>query len=154
MIDEIDKAEPDVPNDLLEVIGSQMFRVLETGTSISLKKKKLNAAKDYPLIVITTNQERELPPAFIRRCIVYRFTAANETQLKEIAKSTLRNTANIDLLCSEVLSLYSVNDLPQVAEFLDTLIAAAALMEQPEWSMEKLKEIVKLTIDKKTQLMY
>ena len=63
LLDEIDKAEPDVPNDLLVVLDQREFTVRETGTTVK-------APEDLQvLIVITTNGERDLPPAFMRRCI-------------------------------------------------------------------------------------
>lgn len=64
LIDEIDKADADVPNSLLDVLGNRSFRVALTGEVIHA------ASGEMPLIVITTNEERELPPAFVRRCLV------------------------------------------------------------------------------------
>jgi MoxR-like ATPase len=58
LIDEIDKADPDVPNDLLEPFGAKSFTVRETGEQIA-------ATRDV-LLILTTNGERELPPAFLR----------------------------------------------------------------------------------------
>lgn len=151
LIDEIDKAEPDVPNNLLEVIGAQQFRVTETGTDVKLNKQQLTKASDFPLMVITTNQERELPPAFIRRCIVYRFGQPTKKQLTSIAMQTLPGK-NTPKLLKALFKLYPENELPQVAEFLDTLLAATTLIEQPGWNISMLEQIAKLTIDKQSQL--
>jgi MoxR-like ATPase len=63
LIDEIDKAESDVPNGLLEVLGSLRFTPYATSEPIV-------ASSPAPLIVITTNRERTLPSAFVRRCLV------------------------------------------------------------------------------------
>src|SRR5687767_783409 len=63
LIDEIDKADPDVPNNLLVPLGSLQFRVEETGALVETD------AKRAPLVFITTNDERELPAAFLRRCV-------------------------------------------------------------------------------------
>ncbi|EGV30972.1 ATPase associated with various cellular activities AAA_5 [Thiorhodococcus drewsii AZ1] len=63
LIDEIDKAEADVPNGLLEALGAGCFQ--PQGWS-----KKVTAVGRAPLVVITTNEERALPDAFIRRCLV------------------------------------------------------------------------------------
>ncbi len=63
LIDEIDKAESDVPNGLLEALGSQRFTPFGSSTPIA-------ASGIPPLVIITTNEERTLPPAFIRRCLV------------------------------------------------------------------------------------
>jgi MoxR-like ATPase len=65
LIDEIDKADADIPNALLEVLGNRSFTVPP------LNNRAIQAHPErFPLIVITTNEERELPPAFIRRCVV------------------------------------------------------------------------------------
>lgn len=77
LIDEIDKADPDVPNDLLEVFGLNRFIVDELDRPIERTIPKPDENSSSPnhfgslLIVITTNQERDLPPAFIRRCVVH-----------------------------------------------------------------------------------
>jgi len=63
LIDEIDKADADVPNALLEVLGNRSFHVPRSDEIIECKGR-------MPLMIITTNEERELPPAFVRRCAV------------------------------------------------------------------------------------
>lgn len=65
LLDEIDKAESDVPNGLLESLGSQGFRV----PKLNLTVTKSNQLRP-PLVILTSNGERELPAAFLRRCIV------------------------------------------------------------------------------------
>jgi MoxR-like ATPase len=65
LIDEIDKAESDVPNGLLEALGYREFTPLGRDEPI-----KLASDVQPPLIVITTNEERVLPDAFVRRCFV------------------------------------------------------------------------------------
>ena len=77
LIDEIDKADPDVPNNLLVPIGSLEFNVAEIGVTVK--------ADEPPLVVITTNDERELPNAFVRRCVVITITAPSRARLNEIA---------------------------------------------------------------------
>lgn len=64
LIDEIDKADSDLPNSLLEVLAQRSFHVEPVAELIGGPEGKL------PLIVITTNEERDLPAAFLRRCIV------------------------------------------------------------------------------------
>ena len=64
LIDEIDKADADVPNALLDVLGNNRFEDEWTHTPVAPKSGEM------PLIVITTNEERELPAAFVRRCLV------------------------------------------------------------------------------------
>lgn len=65
LIDEIDKADSDVPNSLLESLGNSGFQVPLAGRGVALPEKAVN-----PLVIITTNEERELPAAFVRRCLV------------------------------------------------------------------------------------
>jgi MoxR-like ATPase len=66
LLDEIDKGDTDVPNSLLEVLGQRSFRVEEV-PAMSTPSLPDGA---MPLIVVTTNEERELPAAFVRRCVV------------------------------------------------------------------------------------
>ncbi|MCP4118944.1 MAG: MoxR family ATPase [Desulfobacteraceae bacterium] len=65
LIDEIDKADADLPNGLLETLGNGAFTVPYLDQPV-----KLGANVPPPLVVITTNEERELPSAFVRRCLV------------------------------------------------------------------------------------
>lgn len=64
LLDEIDKADSELPNSLLEVLANTGFRLPWNGTEI----RSSNEVR--PLIMITTNEDRELPPAFVRRCLV------------------------------------------------------------------------------------
>lgn len=66
LIDEIDKADPDLPNALLEVLANLGFREPYGGADIAC------TGATRPLVIITTNEERELPHAFLRRCLVHR----------------------------------------------------------------------------------
>ena len=63
LIDEIDKADIEFPNDLLQELDRMAFHVYETGETI--------AARERPVVVITSNNEKELPDAFLRRCFFH-----------------------------------------------------------------------------------
>ena len=63
LIDEVDKADIEFPNDLLLELDEMRFTVVETGDEV--------AAKQRPLVIITSNNEKELPDAFLRRCIFH-----------------------------------------------------------------------------------
>ena len=65
LIDEIDKADADLPNGLLEILGNGSFSVPYVTQAIGTDPQATP-----PLVIITTNEERELPPAFVRRCLV------------------------------------------------------------------------------------
>lgn len=81
LIDEIDKADPDVPNSLLVPLAGRYFTITD------LSEAKVVEERSVPpcLIVITSNEERELPPAFERRCVVYRLDDHDDRTLRDIA---------------------------------------------------------------------
>lgn len=81
LLDEIDKADPDVPNNLLVPIGSLQFSFTDTGG----QSVTVNGRKSPPLIFITTNDERELPNAFLRRCVILKLRAPGQKRLVSIA---------------------------------------------------------------------
>ena len=63
LIDEIDKADIEFPNDLLQELDRMEFHVYETGETVS--------AQHRPIVIITSNNEKELPDAFLRRCFFH-----------------------------------------------------------------------------------
>jgi len=78
LIDEIDKADRDFPNDLLLAIEDKAFRIKEID-------REIKAHDDAPpIIIITSNQEKRLPDAFLRRCLYYYIEFPGENQLKTI----------------------------------------------------------------------
>ena len=77
LLDEIDKAEPDLPNDLLDPLDKGLFEVPQG--------PKVEALGHQCLVVITTNGERELPPAFLRRCIRLHLKEPDKKRFLEIA---------------------------------------------------------------------
>jgi len=79
LIDEIDKADIDFPNDLLLELDEKRFSVPETGENIETRYP--------PLIFITSNDEKELPEAFLRRCLFMYIQFPREDQLKEIIRA-------------------------------------------------------------------
>ncbi|MCA2667494.1 MAG: MoxR family ATPase [Microcystis sp. M114S2] len=78
LIDEIDKADRDFPNDLLLAIESRRFFIKETGYLIQANDQA------FPLIIITSNQEKNLPNAFLRRCIYHYIELPNQERLRKI----------------------------------------------------------------------
>ncbi len=87
LIDEIDKADPDVPNGLLVPLGSTEFLV--TPIRLLVREQPSGDGLPHHLIVITTNEERELPPAFLRRCIVHTLPPPDPATLPAIARRHL-----------------------------------------------------------------
>ena len=83
LIDEIDKTPRDFPNDILNEIEHLTFTVRETGRTFS-------AAPVYrPIVVCTSNSEKNLPDAFLRRCIFYHISFPDRDRLKEIISRRL-----------------------------------------------------------------
>jgi MoxR-like ATPases len=83
LIDEIDKAPRDFPNDILNEIEHLSFLVRETGQSFA-------AGPEYrPILVLTSNSEKNLPDAFLRRCIFYHISFPSRDRLREIATRRL-----------------------------------------------------------------
>lgn len=78
LIDEIDKADLEFPNDLLAELDEMSFDVIETGEHIE--------AKHRPVIIITSNSEKELPDPFLRRCVFHFIEFPDERLMREIVK--------------------------------------------------------------------
>ena len=131
LIDEIDKAPPDVPNALLEVLSEMKFLVTQTGVTVAGNKKHLR-------IIITANEERELPSAFVRRCAALELGLGNDPKgrLCEIAYAHIENKL-LPALDPDILEyaatcvvrererLNEGNYRPGTSEFLDLLKVAA-----------------------------
>lgn len=141
LLDEIDKADPDLPNNLLVPLGSLYFKVEETGTEVECEYEK------PPLVFITTNDERELPSAFLRRCIELQLS---KPDLLEVGKAHFDE--NLDLVekiatilknteSEQGLEQFSIqSSSPSPAEFIDTVKACINLEIKPEsevWDMLK-----------------
>jgi MoxR-like ATPase len=126
LIDEIDKADPDVPNNLLEALGSRQFSVQETGDTIQDKRS--------PLVIITTNEERELPRAFLRRCVVLHLKEKNPAELVSIAEQHFGggHKALYEAVAKAMSGLRKEarargSRPPSTAEFLDAIDACIGL---------------------------
>jgi MoxR-like ATPase len=131
LIDDIDKAGVDVPNGLLGALGSGRFRVDETGTDVELHEDT------NVLVVITTNNERDLPPAFERRCIVHDLVPPSADQLVAIALAHAKHEGRsltkikkerIRRVAEKVTELREAAQAkqlraPGIAEFLDAVWA-------------------------------
>jgi MoxR-like ATPase len=78
LIDEIDKADIEFPNDLLNELDEMSFHITELNEEV--------AAKQRPIVVITSNSEKELPDAFLRRCIFYYIEFPDEDMMERIIR--------------------------------------------------------------------
>ncbi len=78
LIDEVDKADIEFPNDLLQELDKMAFHVYETGETIE--------AKHRPIVIITSNNEKELPDAFLRRCFFHYISFPDAETLSKIVE--------------------------------------------------------------------
>jgi MoxR-like ATPase len=150
LIDEIDKADPDVPNGLLVPLGSTEFVV----TPIKFLVRQPPLWDDSPnhLIVITTNEERDLPPAFLRRCIVHTLPVPDRQTLLAIAHRHLALggsalTSNEEELLRQLADKFfalrgeaqqSGERPPSTAEYLDAVRVCLRLgihVGDPTWDL-------------------
>jgi MoxR-like ATPase len=152
LIDEIDKADPDVPNNLLVPLGSQSFTVEETGTVIERTSSSSEGKLISPLVIITTNEERALPQAFLRRCVVHVLEHPKKSELIDIAishflpsntKPGKKDRELFEKIANKIVDLRKeINDpgvkKPSTAEYLDAVRACKELkieIESEAWNI-------------------
>ncbi len=118
LIDEIDKADIEFPNDLLQELDKMEFFVYETGETIR--------ARQRPIVIITSNNEKELPDAFLRRCFFHYIRFPEMETLKQIVevhhpgiKQQLLTTALTQFY--EVREQQGLKKKPSTSEVLDWL---------------------------------
>lgn len=120
LIDEIDKADLEFPNDLLWELDKMEFYIPETGETIKAKKR--------PIVIITSNAEKELPDAFLRRCIFHYIEFPNEELMKEIIKVHYpdldKNIINQTIAAFYYIrSLKDIQKKPSTSEIIDWIQA-------------------------------
>lgn len=120
LIDEIDKADLEFPNDLLWELDKMEFYINETKETIKTKTR--------PIVIITSNAEKELPDAFLRRCIFHYIEFPDEEKMRDIVKV---HFGDVDkkLLNQAMESFYDIRNMddlqkkPSTSELLDWLQA-------------------------------
>ena len=118
LIDEIDKADIEFPNDLLQELDTMEFFVYETGEFIK--------AKQRPIVIITSNNEKDLPDAFLRRCFFHYINFPDVNTLEQIVKVHYPDIKK-NLVNASISSFLSVRDTvgikkkPSTSELLDWL---------------------------------
>ena len=129
LIDEIDKADIEFPNDLLRELDRMEFYVHET--------KKLVRAKNRPIIIITSNNEKELPDAFLRRCFFHYIRFPDMNTMKEIVDVHYPKIKKM-LLKEALDTFYRIRDIqgikkkPSTSELLDWIKLLLAEDVPPE----------------------
>lgn len=105
LVDEIDKADMEFPNDLLHELDRMRFRIDETGREV--------AATHRPVVVITSNNEKELPDAFLRRC-VFHYIAFPEPEAMEQIVRVHHPDVDRELMLEALARFYAVRELPDL----------------------------------------
>ena len=129
LIDEVDKADIEFPNDLLLELDRMEFYVYET--------KQLVKAAHRPIIVITSNNEKELPDAFLRRCFFHYIKFPDKETMSRIVDVHFPNLKK-DLLSEALNAFYKVRDVPglkkkpSTSELLDWIKLLLAEDVSPE----------------------
>lgn len=151
LIDEIDKAEPDVPNDLLEPLDRRSFCLPDGATRRADPKQKL-------LTIITTNRERELPKAFLRRCVSMVFDEPDRASLIAIARVHYPNAdpSRVDAIVGRIIAIRDKPSEagrrhPSTSEFLDAIRACEELKvavadDNPLWRQIESAVLIKPTV--------
>ncbi len=103
LIDEIDKADIEFPNDLLQELDKMEFYVYETGQTIK--------ADNRPIVIITSNNEKELPEAFLRRCFFHYIKFPEIDTLKKIVNVHFPKIKKT-LLDSALKTFFEIRDVP------------------------------------------
>ncbi|MEM6374982.1 MAG: MoxR family ATPase [Pseudomonadota bacterium] len=118
LIDEIDKADIEFPNDLLQELDRMDFHVYETGETVK--------ARHRPIVIITSNNEKELPDAFLRRCFFHYIRFPDVETMKKIVE--VHHPGLKDRLLTEALTqFYEIREQqglkkkPSTSEVLDWL---------------------------------
>ncbi|MGD8590689.1 MAG: MoxR family ATPase [Chromatiales bacterium] len=155
LIDEIDKANAELPNGLLEILGNNAIEIPWLKTTIG--------GKDAvpPLVIITTNEERELPSAFVRRCLVLNMDLPkDEDELVRLLVD--RGRLHFGDQCSEKIRIKAARQLitdrntaqekgvvpPGQAEYLDMLRALSVLGKTEKSQSDMLDKIHKFVLRK------
>lgn len=118
LIDEIDKADIEFPNDLLQELDRMEFHVYETGETIN--------ADNRPIVIITSNNEKELPDAFLRRCFFHYIQFPDADTMRKIVEVHHPGIKEA-LLTTALTQFYEIRDTsglkkkPSTSEVLDWL---------------------------------
>ena len=120
LIDEIDKADIEFPNDLLHERDAMRFTIDETGREV--------VAKERPVIIITSNNEKELPDAFLRRCVFHYIQVPDRELMTEIVK--VHHPDITDRVLENALEMFfslrgtpKLRKKPSTSELIDWILA-------------------------------
>jgi len=158
LIDEIDKAPRDFPNDILDEVENWCFRIPE------LDNVEIQAADHkQPILILTSNSEKPLPEAFLRRCIYYDIPFPDESRLRQIVEKRLSaQIDDINKFLGDALGLFyklqksHLRKKPSTAELLNWLLALRDIFKgvdnpfsEPKEIERTISSLVKMAEDRK-----
>jgi MoxR-like ATPase len=138
LIDEIDKAPRDFPNDILNEIERKFFRIPELQQAGNRTVRRIDANPDLlPLIVLTSNSEKNLPPAFLRRCVFHHIDFPDRSRIDHLRQIIARNLGQaVGRLAEDALDFFlklrenaHLDKQPGTAE----LVQWIALLQKRPW---------------------
>lgn len=135
VIDEIDKADLEFPNDLLWELDRMSFHIPETGETVT--------ARERPVVIITSNAEKELPDAFLRRCVFHYIAFPDPGQMERIVR-VHHPGLDADLLEAAMVTFYALRDIdglakrPSTSELVDWCQALVIAGIPPERVAEEM----------------
>ena len=148
LIDEIDKTPRDFPNDVLNEIENMQFRVPEFGNVL------IQAEKEFaPAVVITSNSEKNLPAAFLRRCVYYHVGKPDKERFGKIVEARVGAKADTPLMKS-ALDFFmfmrsneaDLNKRPATAELLDWILLLQAKGVRPDQDIKDVRPLVEASL--------
>jgi MoxR-like ATPase len=148
LIDEVDKADVEFPNDLLHELDAMSFDVLETGERIT--------AKERPIVIITSNADKELPDAFLRRCVFHYIAFPDEDQMRAIVRVHHPDVEQ-KLLSQCLAKFYWLREQPEIrkrpstSELVDW-VAALVHAGMPPARLEKELPFLGVLLKKETDI--
>jgi MoxR-like ATPase len=156
LIDEIDKAPRDFPNDLLNEVDNMYFKVPELG----LMDEPIRAPDDMrPVLIITSNSEKHLPDAFLRRCVYYNIPFPGRDRLIEIVESRIERfrgpagNGSRPRLMSDALDFFSIlrgmdelRKKPATAELLGWLTYLTERGAEPDDAIREHEQVVRQSL--------
>lgn len=150
LIDEVDKADIEFPNDLLAELDQMRFTVLETGREV--------IAKERPVVLITSNAEKELPDAFLRRCVFHFIQFPTHELMADIVRVHFPDIEE-RLLAQAMTRFYALRDIdtlrkkPSTSELIDWILAlqrAGVSVERLESELPMVGALIKTEQDMRT----
>jgi MoxR-like ATPase len=147
LIDEVDKAQRDFPNDILNEVEGMYFRIPE------LENAKVQADSSLsPILVLTSNSEKHLPDAFLRRCIYYHIPFPDSERLKTIIQNHLGefsgNTPFLEMALDffEQLRDCGLQKKPATAELLNWLVTLKTMFPDQENPLAQGRSVIERTL--------